>query len=228
MLKFFRKIRYKLMSENKTGKYLKYAIGEIILVVIGILIALSINNWNESMKQNKAEKEFIISLKKDLTQDKEFINLIIKQSEEKDSIYQYLSKELYNLYDTNRPLLNSLLRDYFASNRTFYPIFGSFQSAVSGNEITKFKNKDLSNTVTKLYNSTYARIIDNGKSIDDRWFYLTRKYGQIRRTGEIPDMKPSELNEFLNDVYDYMYGVNYLKNNLINVKVEIDKLLTEN
>ena len=213
------------MEKNKTGKYFKYAVGEIVLVVIGILIALQINNWNESRKQNNAEKEFIISLKKDLTQDKEFINLIIKQSEEKDSLYQYLSRELYNLYDTNRPLLDSLLRDYFASSRTFYPIFGSFQSAVSGNEITKFKNKDLSNTVTKLYNSTYARIIDNGKSIDDRWFYLTRKYSQIRRTGKIPDMNHSELNEFLNDIYDYMYGVNYLKNNLINVKVEIDKLL---
>ena len=47
MIKFFRKIRYNLMSENKTGKYLKYAIGEIVLVVIGILIALSINNWNQ-------------------------------------------------------------------------------------------------------------------------------------------------------------------------------------
>ena len=46
MIKFFRKIRYNLMSENNTGKYLKYAIGEILLVVIGILIALQINNWN--------------------------------------------------------------------------------------------------------------------------------------------------------------------------------------
>tara|TARA_R110002051_G_scaffold313163_1_gene388974 strand:- start:6431 stop:6565 length:135 start_codon:yes stop_codon:yes gene_type:complete len=44
MIKFFRKIRYDLMGKNKTGKYFKYAIGEIVLVVIGILIALSINN----------------------------------------------------------------------------------------------------------------------------------------------------------------------------------------
>lgn len=52
MIKFFRKIRYNLMETGKTGKYLKYAIGEIILVVIGILIALSINNWNEQKKEN--------------------------------------------------------------------------------------------------------------------------------------------------------------------------------
>ena len=50
MIKFFRHIRKSLLLENKTGKYLKYAIGEIILVVIGILIALQVNTWNENRK----------------------------------------------------------------------------------------------------------------------------------------------------------------------------------
>ena len=50
MLKFFRSIRRQLLNENKTGKYFRYAIGEILLVVIGILIALQINNWNEGRK----------------------------------------------------------------------------------------------------------------------------------------------------------------------------------
>ena len=59
MIKFFRKIRQDLLKKNKTGKYLKYAIGEIVLVVIGILIALSINNWNENKKNiNQVEKAF--------------------------------------------------------------------------------------------------------------------------------------------------------------------------
>ena len=48
MIKFFRRIRQQLLTENKFGKYLKYAIGEIILVVIGILIAIQINTWNEN------------------------------------------------------------------------------------------------------------------------------------------------------------------------------------
>ena len=55
MIKFFRKIRYNLMEQNKTAKYFKYAIGEIILVVIGILIALQINNWNERRKLKQVE-----------------------------------------------------------------------------------------------------------------------------------------------------------------------------
>ena len=62
MIKFFRKIRQNLLSENKFSKYLIYAIGEIILVVVGILIALSINNWNESKKLNKE----IVSLSKSI------------------------------------------------------------------------------------------------------------------------------------------------------------------
>ena len=48
------------MSENKTGKYLKYAIGEIVLVVIGILIALQINNWNENRKASKPDNHITV------------------------------------------------------------------------------------------------------------------------------------------------------------------------
>ena len=66
MIKFFRKIRHNLLSENKTGKYFKYAIGEIILVVIGILIALQINNWNQDRINDKKEVETLKALKNDV------------------------------------------------------------------------------------------------------------------------------------------------------------------
>ena len=62
MIKIFRKIRQNLIMENKTGKYFKYAIGEIVLVVIGILIALQINNWNESRKDRLEEQELLTQL----------------------------------------------------------------------------------------------------------------------------------------------------------------------
>jgi len=65
MIKFFRKIRYNLMSENKTGKYLKYAIGEIILVMIGILLALQVNNWNQKRMEVNEEKIILSNLKED-------------------------------------------------------------------------------------------------------------------------------------------------------------------
>ena len=67
MIKFFRKIRQNLLSEGKTTKYFKYAIGEIILVVIGIVIALQINNSNELRKEKSEEALILSDLKEDLT-----------------------------------------------------------------------------------------------------------------------------------------------------------------
>ena len=70
MIKFFRRIRYDLMEKNKTGRYLKYAIGEIVLVVIGILIALSINSWNDNRKDRISERKLLDNIHRDFVQNK--------------------------------------------------------------------------------------------------------------------------------------------------------------
>lgn len=62
MLNIFKKIRYNLMSTNKTGKYLKYAIGEIILVMIGILLALQVNTWNETRTKKASLNTYLKNL----------------------------------------------------------------------------------------------------------------------------------------------------------------------
>lgn len=71
MIKFFRNIRKNLLNEGKTSKYFKYAIGEIVLVVLGILIALQINNWNiertDKIRETKYLKNIKLDLQKDLT-----------------------------------------------------------------------------------------------------------------------------------------------------------------
>ena len=69
MINFFRHIRRTLISENKIGNCFKYAIGEILLVVVGILIALQINNWNENHKKERLKDNYIGSLLDDLKQD---------------------------------------------------------------------------------------------------------------------------------------------------------------
>lgn len=97
MIKFFRVIRQNLLSEGKTGKYLKYAIGEILLVVIGILIALSINNWNENQKTKVQIKNSLLALKNDLAQDtvliKERLPFIIEQYQLNESLRARVAKE---------------------------------------------------------------------------------------------------------------------------------------
>jgi len=72
MINFFRKTRKKLADENKPLKYARYAIGEILLVVIGILIALQINNWNESRKTNILEHDYLKRLKHELEDNIEY------------------------------------------------------------------------------------------------------------------------------------------------------------
>jgi hypothetical protein len=79
MIKFFRKIRQNLLIENKTGKYFKYALGEIFLVVIGILIALQLNNWNESRKTNDEFKAVLQQMYTVIDQDSENLTLIRRQ-----------------------------------------------------------------------------------------------------------------------------------------------------
>jgi hypothetical protein len=79
MIKFFRKIRQKLLSENKFSKYLIYAIGEILLVVIGILIALSINNWNQDRENRVLEQYYLQRIIQDLETDINEINSVVKR-----------------------------------------------------------------------------------------------------------------------------------------------------
>ena len=69
MIKFFRRIRQQLLTENKFSKYLIYAIGEIILVMIGILLALQVNNWNENRKLDNRRQEYYGQLLDDLNSD---------------------------------------------------------------------------------------------------------------------------------------------------------------
>ncbi len=85
------------MGKNKTGKYLKYAIGEIILVVIGILIALSINNWNENRKGKIVEKDFLIRFYNDLQKDTSILNQKIQIAQDELKSYYHFIHKSYDI-----------------------------------------------------------------------------------------------------------------------------------
>lgn len=89
MIKVFQKIRYDLMEKNKTGKpalpvgrYLKYAIGEIILVMIGILLALQVNNWNQKRLAFNKEKTLLLELHQEFIENKKQFDLVISKHQE--------------------------------------------------------------------------------------------------------------------------------------------------
>ena len=105
MIGFFRRIRRQLADENKSAKYLRYAIGEIILVVIGILIALSINNWNQNQNEQNKIKEYAVSLIQDLQRDIEMTSQIQRQDVKNvtriDSLNNHLFGSKFNSVLTN-------------------------------------------------------------------------------------------------------------------------------
>ncbi|MCG2459623.1 hypothetical protein K8352_02545 [Flavobacteriaceae bacterium F89] len=136
--------------ENKTGKYLKYALGEIVLVVIGILIALSINNWNENRKIRIAEIEILQNLKTELELNLEALKTINEQhkSELKDGIY------ILNLFGTdisNRSelKLDSLISNAFAGY-SFEAKDGYIKSLIASNKIDYLQNAELKSLISSF------------------------------------------------------------------------------
>jgi hypothetical protein len=168
MIKFFRNIRQKLLKEGKTANYFKYAIGEIVLVVIGILIALAINNWNENRKAEEKTKQFLIGLKSDLSNDLKGINAVTEEQ-------IIRSKEMTNAIELSKnPNLNAIIlkdsiKTYEAgSNITFFPTVGSYNAASNAGLIDNIKSEELKRSILNLYEHLYVRVVHNGEILDER------------------------------------------------------------
>ena len=152
MLKIFRKIRQKMLTENKFNKYFLYAIGEIVLVVIGILIALSINTSNENNK-SKREASFQLSkLRDNLNSDK--TQLIAEISS--DSLFinnlNFCVKVLSDEIDA--PLDEFLDNFYYLSEVVdFSPTRGTFDGLISSGKIELINNHNLLDTLFSYYNA---------------------------------------------------------------------------
>jgi hypothetical protein len=129
MIKFFRQIRQQMIKENRVSKYLLYAIGEIVLVVVGILIALQINTWNEVNKTQKFEQEILFLIDQNLQQDSVLLSAELKKAR--------MANEL-----TDRLLEQVALQNYNDSlNRWMGKIisFERFKSQSSAFEVLKSK-----------------------------------------------------------------------------------------
>jgi hypothetical protein len=214
MTRVFRNIRQKLASENKVIAYLRYAIGEIILVVIGILIALQINNWNENRKRQKQEIQIYTELKSDLLQTKkEILNTINKHKKiiksTQNLIYDIVKKEPYSKTMYNR----------FAEAGDDFQIIpqtSAFESLKNiGLDI--LSNDSLRIRITDLYQIDLKRFDDelgdknSGHSIQNLLFpyqekYLFADYNQTSKYGfkysdsiVVQKMKIKNYDKFLTD-----------------------------
>jgi len=161
MINFFRNIRQGLLLENKTGKYLKYAIGEIVLVVIGILIVLQINNWNENRKLSNIEIEILTEIKSSLE-----IDLADLNTEEKNINNKFKSENVViNWIESNEPFHDSLSKHLWFIQ---FPIVFRHQAApyetLKQLGMYTIKNDSVRKQISLLYDlkyEEYIRIIES-------------------------------------------------------------------
>ena len=151
MIKFFRKIRQKTLTENKFGKYLTYAIGEIILVVIGILIALSINNWNENRKNSIEEKAILENLLENLNLSKiQSEQLISEESQLKQNLIQILGVDSKDNKVKDKTISDSIFKNAVWDLQSDMPTFNAYNNLKSTNKLSLIKNKNINEKFTEL------------------------------------------------------------------------------
>ncbi len=151
MIKFFRKIRQKMLTENKFSKYLIYAIGEIVLVVIGILIALQINNWNENKKEKRQELKQLKALKLEFKKNIITFDSITNHHLENEDATQKLinaKHENYTLEILDSLFLKTIYNYNFDPSRGIYnSLINSGQIELISNELLKYKIAEIQDIV---------------------------------------------------------------------------------
>ena len=166
------------MSENETGKYLKYAIGEIILVVIGILIALQINNWNELKKQKLVEIEILDGIRNDILLDTIDLNANIssyKRMAKRDSL---VLDHLINKKKMEKQLIQYL--GYTIHGDMILNLHRSHFEEAKINGLSIISNKFLRNRISRLYEFTYASLLalENSTESFDYESFLSPEFNQ--------------------------------------------------
>jgi hypothetical protein len=228
MIKFFRKIRQKLLTENKFSKYLLYAIGEIILVVIGILIALQINNWNENQKEKKLEQSVLKNLAQEYKANqaslKQLILTVSNCYEANHSLMELFAKDnlLLSTHNIDSLIFNSLEFDRYS------PSENVLQGLLSSGKLDIIESDSLKNTLfdwTRVLKVAEERYLDcNRKLVSDLTPYLTQNYvfKDLDQYGNLNWKEPSKFEKdkhavfddlvYENLIDDFMYRIDrYLK-----------------
>jgi len=227
MIKFFKHIRKSLLMENKTGKYFKYAIGEIVLVVIGILIALSINNWNENRINSKKETTILANIHKEFKDNKIQLERVVKGHRKEHSS----SAKIISLFPiTSKPdpiVLDSLSRYLWDSYEgyTFNPSQTSINSLSSTSSFDIISNEDLRNLLISwndLVKDYQEEEEYNLAFIMNQYeVYISKHFGwNFNFTDERHDFKALESLEF-----EYLVQQKYSKINwILNASGELKKV----
>ena len=174
-----------MLTENKFSKYVLYALGEIVLVVIGILIALSINNWNEEHKKNKEEIKVLLNLKNEFIQNQKELK---KDLESHKFINQQIS-ELSTLMNPNPKEIESKKLDTLMFAMVYMPEFSALTSIMSSEKFKLVNDEKLKNEIAYwelIYNEyKYDVKLTYDLYYDHIYPFLSKNYQMKNIKGEV-------------------------------------------
>lgn len=242
MIKFFRHIRRSLIQENKMGKYFKYAIGEILLVVIGILLALQINTWNQQRIEDKKEIELLIDLKDEfafnLSALEESININDKVNQSCKQLTQIIRADsLAQKSDLVDELIIAIGNFY-----SFDARIGVSSEIVNSDKLSILKNEDLrrqlGNWLTIIVDAEEDILFRSDNYTINLMPFLMKRFplanGEL--TKDLPldqknrletynekspfkfDLPQEELMEFENQIWHHKHNQDYVYINELNLK----------
>jgi len=197
VIKFFRRFRQQLLIENKFSKYLLYAIGEIILVVIGILIALSINNWNEARKSSNAEAQALVEL---LEEFKINYKDLLRVERQKSRAEKNLRNYLDFLNDDSIPKNEKNYAFGGIASNTWNMTYSVLNGLINSGAINNLKNDSLRN----LLNS-WDGVKQNYMELQNYYHLVTAKEYQDYLRDRIPSnvlLKDSTYKNYGNFSYE--------------------------
>ncbi len=212
MIKFFRNIRKTLLEKGKTTSYLKYAIGEIVLVVIGILIALQINNWNQSRLSHIEEKNVLAALHNEFLENKkklDSVTIIYESGFKANMILMSLigkSNEELQKYD-----LDSLFYDSLPDSQIVFSN-NTVQNIVQTGKLDIIENPEIVHLINQ-WQATIVLIKEREQTlkawIDNQLFPLLNDYVAFKefdQNGKMPWGGKSELKP---DYYTLFHLLKY-------------------
>jgi hypothetical protein len=218
---------------GKFSKYLLYAIGEIILVVIGILIALQINNWNEERKADKIGIQYLKGIQNDLRNDIALADSILKLQKPAFSIISSIDSVFHKnpVYNTYRygSLFGQLdtlrFSGIFYRDLSFRSINSTYQSLISDGQSDVIKNRELYHEIQRIYNESHERIASTYQVIKEIELQISWAYPVEKRYWTYADLKKAKDEKIFADLRNLTEQKYWYAQNLFDLKIKNQEII---
>ena len=196
MIRLFRKIRHKLLTENNYGIYVLYATGEIVLVMVGILLALQIDNWNEGRKLEQDRIKLVHSLVSDFEDTQARASIAAQQIKEIDqNLLTFMKLSVSNNTIVSVDSIRKLATYGFRQVH-FQPALSSYETAIATGSIGLLKSQSLTETFSefRVEYDNYLLHVDLGGQMMylGSWWEIRKKLGSLHALAKMDYFLPKD------------------------------------